>query len=209
MGVLKNDQSRWAAMALLIPAAVYAGVAMSANLNIGLRHAFPVYPFAFVGIGLAAGRGWSFGIPGRAMVIVLALGLALETLAAFPNYISFVGVAFGGQRFGYRLLTDSNLDWGQDLPALADWQHDHPGVPVFLDYYGRCDPAAYGVRATALQDQTLPDRPGMLAVSASSLHLLAASQSPPAWFGLIKNRGPGAILNGTIYLFRIEPSHSD
>ena len=41
----------------------------------------------------------------------------------------------------YRLLTDSNLDWGQGLLALRDYQRNHPGEPIALSYFGSVDPA--------------------------------------------------------------------
>jgi len=51
----------------------------------------------------------------------------------------------GGARGGWRHLVDSNLDWGQDLPALRDWVDAHGGTPVYLAYFGTADPKAYGI----------------------------------------------------------------
>jgi hypothetical protein len=213
-GLLRDANNRWAAIALGAGAIVYAAVIVTSNVNIGLRHAFPVYPFVFIAIGVAAGRMWRFGHAAQAMVILLAIGLAVETAAAFPNYISFFGIASGGASNGYNLLSDSNLDWGQDLPALAQWQREHPGTLLYLDYFGRADPAAYGIQYVNVEGGyqfgppfMMPGLPGVLAVSATNLHLASAYDPPPSWYGLIKGRQPRAILDDTIYLYQIDPTH--
>ena len=47
-------QGAWAAMAIFVPVWIYAMASVTANINIGLRHVFPIYPFAaFILIGLA------------------------------------------------------------------------------------------------------------------------------------------------------------
>ena len=208
---IESARYRWSAIVLLLSAGLYGLVAITSNVNVGLRHAFPVYPFVFIGIGLAAAQVWA-SKPARWMLCVLAIGLAAETAAAFPNYINFIGIASGGQSAGFDLVSDSNLDWGQDLPALANWQREHPTELLYLDYFGRCDPAIYGIRYVNLPGgyeygppPALPGLPGVIAVSSSHLRLLEAYDKPPAWFDLIKNRKPMAVLNGTIYLFDVNP----
>ena len=52
----------------------------------------------------------------------------------------------GGARGGLRILGDSNLDWGQDLPALAKWQREQaPDKTLYLAYFGTADPRAHGL----------------------------------------------------------------
>ncbi|HUB26762.1 MAG TPA: hypothetical protein VL992_15155 [Tepidisphaeraceae bacterium] len=214
-GLLRDSSRRWSALCLLIPAGAYAMVAITSNVNIGLRHFFPVYPFVFIGVGLAVDRIWRAGAAGRVVVLLLGLGLAVETAAAYPNYIDFFGIASGGPSAGYSLLSDSNLDWGQDLPLLAAWQRAHPDTPLYLDYFGSCDPAAYGIRYVNLEKgyefgppPQEPDRPGVVAVSATNLHLLNAYDPPPHWFRLIKGHTPEAILGGSIDLFRLDQTET-
>jgi Dolichyl-phosphate-mannose-protein mannosyltransferase len=209
-GLLRKSNHRWAALCLILPGAAYALIAISSNVNIGLRHFFPVYPFVFIGIGLAIDRLWHAGAGGRWMVAFLGFGLAIETAFAYPNFINFFGIACGGRSAGYSLLSDSNFDWGQDLPLLAAWQRANPDTPLYLDYFGGCDPSAYGIEYANLPDgfefgppPREPDRGGIVAVSATNLHLLTAYDRPPHWFGLIKGRTPISILGGSIYLFKV------
>jgi hypothetical protein len=216
-GLFASGENRWNAVALALPAAAYGMAAVTSNVNIGLRHAFPVYPFVFIAVGLALARVWPSGRGVRAVAFVLAAGLIVETAAAFPNYIDFFSIAVGGPSAGYNLLSDSNLDWGQDLPLLADWQRAHSTTPLYLDYFGRCDPGAYGIHYFNLPNfngeggyeygppPVSPDRAGVVAVSATYLHLLYAYAQTPDWFRLIKNQKPEAILGGSIYLFALDP----
>ncbi len=110
--------------------------------------------------------------------------LAIGTLSVFPNHLTFFNELAGGPANGYRLLVDSNYDWGQDLIALQDWM-DRRGVDrVSLAYFGSAHPDAYGLRADLLpgfnRNEFGPEvegysayatRPGWTAISATTLQL--------------------------------------
>ena len=124
---------------------------MQSHLDIGIRHILPVYPFLFILIGIAAAR--SINLWPRASIAIVGvfvLGLAVESYAAFPNFIPFFNVAAGGPRGGLNLLGDSNIDWGQELPDLAKWQARNPDCTLYLGYFGFADPKTYGVHAVIL-----------------------------------------------------------
>jgi len=67
----------------------------------------------------------------------------------------------------WRYLTDSNLDWGQGLIALREYEFQHPSEQLHLAYFGSVNPALYGVRATPLA----PNQPvtGKVVIGASAL----------------------------------------
>jgi hypothetical protein len=199
----------WAAVCLAVPAAVFGMAAMRSHMNIGIRHFFPVYVFAFVAAGVVVARLWERrpGLP-KAITAVVALALAVESLAAFPNFIPFFNAAAGGTRGGVRLLGDSNLDWGQDLPLVAEWQRRNPNRLLRLAYFGTADPAYYGIRAQRLiggYGLEVPDRPipttGVIAVSATTLQgiWLAPGQRNP--YAHLLTREPTEVLGGSIYLY--------
>lgn len=110
----------------------------------------------------------------------------LETLAGYPDYLAFFNLPSGGSRGGLSLLGDSNLDWGQDLPALADWQRQHPEPTLYLSYSGTADPAAYGIRYINLPGgypygppPQSPRQPGVIAIDPPPP---GSSRLPPgAW----------------------------
>jgi len=169
-------------------------------------------PFMDMAIALAAARVWA-KFPGRLLVTVLSFGLAVETLCAFPNFISFFNIACGGERGGIDLLGDSNLDWGQDLPLLAAWQKDHPSIPLYLDYFGTCDPRAYGIRFINVPGGYVygpsprPIGPGIAAISATKLQRLFVADPAHDFAASFEHAKPIALLGGTIYLFSIPPNN--
>ena len=106
----------WDCLALLILPIVYLATAMTSDLNLGIRHILPIYPFLFVILGLTAADGLRrFPRPSTLVISLFLLGLALETYTAYPDFIPFFNVAAGGWENGPRLLGDSNVDWGQGL----------------------------------------------------------------------------------------------
>jgi hypothetical protein len=212
-----HESFRWAAACLAIPPAIYLLAAMRSNLNIGLRHVLPVYPFLYIGIGLAASYLWKFK-PAltRLAAALLAVALAAEALAAFPNYIAFFNAAVGGPRKGLYLLGDSNLDWGQDLKLLAQWQEVNlkpKGIPLYLVYFGVADPSAYGIEYINFpggwqfnRNFQFRTEPGVLAISATNLQGIYLSNEAREAYSKLKNREPLEVLGGTIYLYRWPPT---
>lgn len=135
---------------MLIPAAVYFGASLTSHLNIGLRHILAVYPFLAV---LAAAEAWKLAKERRAWGAVvggLVLMHAASSIKAFPNYLSYSNELWGGPSKTYRVLTDSNVDWGQGLPAVKRYIETHGATPCWLAYFGTVDPAYYGLPCTLL-----------------------------------------------------------
>jgi 4-amino-4-deoxy-L-arabinose transferase-like glycosyltransferase len=199
----------WPILALILMPAIYLLAAMCSNVNVGIRHILPVYPFLYIFLGVAAVAVWNSSRRlARLVVWLLIVGLAAETASAYPNYIAFFNVACGGWRGGLRLLGQSNLDWGQDLPALAAWQANHPDRQLYLLYWGSADPRYYGIhyvnldQSTAPPDQTVPG-PGRPAYAISAVVLTDpfARISQRGLFDSLQDRQPIAILNGSIYIY--------
>jgi hypothetical protein len=192
---------------------LYGAAAMSSNLNLGLRHVLPIYPFAFVAIGIAGSRAWMrWGRPAMAVTAVFALALSVESSNAFPNYIPFFNALAGGSRGGLELLADSNLDWGQDLKLLADWQARHRDRRLYLCYFGTADPRFYGIEYTNMPRSYAPNDlanappvPGVLAISARHLQGVYLDPSKNIYVHL-RNRRPLEVLGGSIYLYAWSPA---
>ena len=131
--------------------AIYWGVSMKSTLNIGVRHLLPVYPFAIM---LVAGR---MGVMAdwlrrreSDMVRVFAAGIGIlvgwyvfESVSVYPYYLTYFNQIAGGPSGGYRYVTDSNLDWGQDLKRLGMYLDANHVRAVSLDYFGWSDPSYY------------------------------------------------------------------
>jgi hypothetical protein len=202
--LFSSPENRWTVVALAVPAAIYAIAAIESQINIGYRHVFPVLPFLFIAVGLAAGEVWKFR-PGRLLILVLGGALAAETIAAFPDFLAFFNAASMSNRVW--LLSDSNFDWGQDLTTLADWQTKHPGVTIYLNFFGHDIPAAYGLEVVSLTDRhPLPARPTGPAVAAVSMTLLQLGNYDAValrQLGVDPYSQPDEILGGTLCIFRV------
>ena len=116
-----------------IAAVVYIGLAMTSNVNIGVRHMLPFYALVCVG----AGAAWPLvSSRFRWVIIGLLAWQAVVTVIAYPLYLQFISEAAGGAQNGYRCLYDSNYDWGQDANRLKRFL-DEQGIPhIYLDYFG-------------------------------------------------------------------------
>jgi hypothetical protein len=139
---------------LILFFAVYWAVSLTSHLNIGHRHLLPIYPALFIGLGCWATtwrppRGWRAGV-----LVLLVGGQVAAGASVAPHFMAYFNRLAGGSAQGYRLLVDSSLDWGQDLPGLGDWLrrgNSGPGrARVFLSYFGSGEPNYYGIAADRL-----------------------------------------------------------
>jgi hypothetical protein len=198
---------------MLIPAGVFLAASMTSNLNIGVRHILPIYPFL---IALAAAGAWRLAKTHRAWAIVVA-GLVLihgfSSLRAFPNYLPYSNELWGGPSKTYRVLADSNVDWGQGLPAVKRYLDTHPTTPCWLAYFGSVDPAHYDIPCKLLTvslagvwerplDEIPPVIQGTVLVSATELSGQVwgpAELNPYEQFRTVR---PAACLAGSILVYR-------
>lgn len=134
-----------AALWLLAPAALFFAASLNSKVQIGYRHVLPVMPFlaALAGLGLARIAGSS---PRRAWLAALLAALVpVSAAAAHPHYLAYFNQLAGGPANGYKSLVDSNLDWGQALPQLADHLKGRGNPPIIFSYFGVARPEAYGI----------------------------------------------------------------
>jgi hypothetical protein len=198
----------WNVLSLTLFPILYIAVAMRSHVNLGIRHVLPVYPFLFIFLGITAADGLRrFRRPTMALVSLLLLGLVFETYAAYPDYISFFNIAAGGWQNGPRLLGGSNVDWGQDLPALAEWQREHPRYQLFLNYSGSAEPRYYRIhyvnlpRSDAMPDESIDSRPRVYALSAAAPQDPWLPQADKDFYKKLASQKPIAVLGHCIYLY--------
>ena len=132
---------------LLIPALFYLAVAMVSGMNIGARHLLPFYAYMFV---LAGGGAAALAATSRKWFAVCALLLAAHvasSLAAFPNDMAYANEAWGGPANVHKLLSDSSVDWAQQLFQVKAWQERHPAEDCWFAYfaYPEVNPETYGI----------------------------------------------------------------
>lgn len=176
------------------------------SLNVGYRYLLPALPLLHI---LAASISqYAIGTTRRfTLFALLFMAHTASTLAIAPHFLAYFN-EFVGPQNGYKVLADSNLDWGQDLPALA---HYLDGRPVYLSYFGQADPAYYGINATRLPGWPPPDdvasfspadpAPGLYAISASNF--VGAQLDQPNTFAYFRNLTPLAVINHSIFVYEV------
>jgi 4-amino-4-deoxy-L-arabinose transferase-like glycosyltransferase len=117
------------------------------------RIAFGVrYVLVLIPLSTFLAAEWWFGArssrrrQGIAAGALVALQL-FSAVAIAPHYLSYFNAFSGGPAQGYSRLADSNIDWGQDLPALKAELTRLGAKHPLLSYFGTAPTEAYGVQA--------------------------------------------------------------
>lgn len=199
---------------LLLPIGIYLYASLGLlgiKLNLGVRHALPMFPFLLILAGAWAALAY------RHWLIRAALGAALavqivSVLSAYPDFLAYFNEPSGGTARGYRILIDSNYDWGQDVAALARYQQTHALEPLGFSYFGTVPPEAYGLQYTPLagmgvmDDASAPDLAtyhGYLAVSATVLY--GGPGYARADYRPLLQQQPVARAGRTIFIYHLTP----
>lgn len=132
---------------LLVPGIIYLAAAIGSNMNIGLRHALFLYPLAAL---LAAGGLVALARSSRRWIWiggVLVVCHILSSMAVFPAEMAYANEAWGGAANTHKYLSDSSVDWAQQLLHVKRWVDGHPGEECWFAYaaYPELRPQAYGI----------------------------------------------------------------
>jgi len=155
-------------IALLIFFVIYWYISITSNLNIGIRHVLPIFPILYILIACQISK-WLCLPPGPFLekvkltpkklfvsvkmttkayfilcfkyliLIVLLAWYAFGTINLYPHFLTYFNESIGGPTQGYKYVTDSNLDWGQDLKRLAQFVEDNNIKTIYVDYFGGDD----------------------------------------------------------------------
>ena len=202
---------RRAETALVVPAlAVLLLVSSQTGLNIHFRYVIPFVGPAFVFIGrtalLVRRVRW-----GKWAVVSLLLLSALSVLRETPFYLAYYNELAGGPSGGYRHMTYSATDWGQDFLYLKEWLADHPDVRLDgLMYCGRFEAAALGLDVKEpprgagskllREDEPAGPLPGWYALSVGALYSSGSISDDYGYFLKFK---PTAVAGTSIYIYHL------
>ena len=140
---------------LLLPPAIFLGFSLTSGTNVGLRHILPVYPFLIL---TAAAGAWELARRRRAWAVAISALMAFHiasSLLSFPNYLSYSNEIWGGSLRTYRVLSDSNADWGQGLIQARDYLARRNIQDCWFAYNGSADPGYYHIPCKMLPDPYL------------------------------------------------------
>jgi hypothetical protein len=200
--------------------AIYLAMSMTSNINIGIRHIAPVFPLLFLLGGGFLDRLLKMKEPPRlaAFGVALLLGwMVVDAVRTYPDYLSFTNpLTFGRQN--WQLLSDSNVEWGEDIGAMARYLHSQGETQLLGSLSGGWGTAElYNIQ---LLDVAPPD-PGSsstryVAIGAGFLN--GSSISPDArdadgnvlsdeerhnYFAKYQALRPEKVFGQSIYLYRV------
>ncbi len=185
---------------LLAPPLAYFALAMAGNLNLGVRHILPIYPFLYVAAGIALARL----LRSRAWVLA-ALLIAVqtaETARIHPHHVAFFNTPSGGPAAAPRYLADSNVDWGQAVKHLAAWKRARRLDDLVVSYFGVTDLRYYLGRRRILEEicETCDIEKIDAVVAVSLTNLLGVYRDLPA-LARLRARPPDARIGWAIYVY--------
>ena len=202
----------------------YWFISITGNLNIGVRHVLPTFPFIYL---LIAGqmRRWLQGAPetkntypltmviqiikhyvrnaGKTIVIaILLVWYVLSFVGVYPHFIAYFNEFAGGPSNGYKYVVDSNLDWGQDLRRLAKFVEEKNIDRIKVDYFGGGDVKYYLGDTAEIWHADNGETTGWLAVSATFRQ--TSLGNPWASYAWLDQYEPVAKIGYSIFVYNIE-----
>jgi len=128
-------KKHFAEFALLSFLALYWIVSIRSNLNIGIRHILPTFPVLYI---LISGQiiKWLKTPFKSAFIFILLIWYASGAIIVYPHFLTYFNESIHGPSQGYKYVTDSNLDWGQDLKRLAKFSEENNIQTIYVDYFG-------------------------------------------------------------------------
>ncbi len=144
---------------------------------------------------------------------LLGAWLVFEAILIYPYHLAYFNEIVGGPENGYRVLADSNVDWGQDIKRASVWLKEHHIDQAYLSVFAGSRPERYGIRALALPGPyEQPDQygfrrfapePGIYIISASSWQgLRLANRDTYDWF---RRQKPVARIGYSLFVYDVPP----
>lgn len=206
---LRKIALSWRESGLLLLAAIVLWTSMSGNLNIGVRHILIIYPLLYVLLGQLA----NLAPPERCVKYLAAAGFVLmvEVGSAAPHYLAFFNRASGGPEKGVEYLSDSNIDWGQDLNGLGAFMKNQRNAELVASYFGTGVPFYFGLQWQALPTGwTYPHsahinsaEPAREFLAVSVTNLQGTYFSVHDLFSWLREKTPAAKIGYSIYVYDI------
>ncbi len=177
---------------LAVPAVAVAAPLLLTSRDLGVRYLLPA--FALWCVGASALVLVPRPAPARLASAAVAAVAVVMLLTSAPHSLAYTSPPFTP---GYRVATDSNVDWGQDFDRLRSWA---VGLSPYVDWFGP--------RGTSWSD--VPGGRDLLAadpttitgwVAVSATHLTSDHADRLSW---LRAYCPVGTIGGSVLLYRFD-----
>jgi Dolichyl-phosphate-mannose-protein mannosyltransferase len=187
---VSRSTARQTVVAVVLPAVVLFIFELPGPRTLGVRYLLPS-----IALWIVVASPIALLVGGRLMAltltVVLAAAAALAALS-YPDSIAYTAAPFAP---GYRVATDSNVDWGQDFSLLTQWSQGHHPRVAYFGPRGITNADVPGARS--LIGVAPGDISGWVAVSATDL-TSALRDDSLSW---LRAYCPVGTLGGSILLY--------
>lgn len=214
--ILYQRDFRWQTLwPLLLVGGIFAAGLLS-RASIGYRYLLPALPLLYVSIGrlvrpAAAARQRSYWLAAGAAMLLGVISLALH-----PHYLAYFNLLAGGPWNGWRIVVDSNIDWGQDLARVGEVMEKRGAASVRASWLGTAPLDVYGIKGQTIDgwpwlgedpllDNFYPPRPAPGLYALSVTQLLGVYLDDPERFAFFRDRRPDERAGYSIFLFEVPP----
>jgi hypothetical protein len=98
--------------------------------QIGIRHLLPALPFTLILAG-SVFEHWPVLSPRKKICLaLLTVWLVVSVMSYFPHLIPYMNELVPDRRYGWKILADSNLSWGQDDRLVSEFLSRNPDVKL-------------------------------------------------------------------------------
>lgn len=205
---------------LLVPFVLYTVFVMLSPIDIGVRYYLPAYAFLFISSGalldnlLRKKLSRQRHLVLASSVLLMLVWMGGEVIRAFPNYMPYMN-ELASARPHWWYLSDSNVEWGDDVKELAEYLRGRGETRVrALLLGGYVTLGFYDVEYLDALAPAEPSPPRYLALGASFLNGSTVPghevEGRPVSetervnsFAEFRHQAPEAIIGESIYLFRV------
>jgi 4-amino-4-deoxy-L-arabinose transferase-like glycosyltransferase len=207
-------------LVLLLPLALFTGLLLMNTIDIGVRYYLPAFPFLFILAGAMLDdllrRDARRLALASALVAAAFCWVAVEAARAYPDHMTYMN-QLASARPHWWYLSDSNVEWGDDVRLLALYLRERGERRVGAAILGWPLLDIYGVESAQVfvPPSEKPEPVRYVAIGAS---LLNGSVVPGDfddgeelteservnYFDEYRRRTPEKIFGGSIYLYRMK-----
>lgn len=185
---------------LIAPFVMFHIVFMFTTKQYGYRYLIHTLPFLFVFVSRVSAINLSREKLFNLIKIGLIVWYVVSSISIFPHYLAYFN-EFVGPENGYKVMVNTNTDWGQDLYYLRDYIEENNISEIKLSYYGfpitvkHPLPKFYKINYSELG---CGPTEGVIAISVTNL---MANQECHGW---LLDYEPEAKLGYTIFVYDIK-----